>query len=544
MVRSRKLTESRLRALGPGLSALGETYFWLMYRMDLQRAFAPVPTGVPITITLTDQTEVSELAALTPDEECEDLFRERMRAGSLCFAARVDGRIVAYNWLCLWTAVGAGDVPMLLADDEVYTADAHTADAWRGKGIHPALNRAMLVHAQEMGFKTAYTLVRDDNAASLVTMRRVGWTLSGTLLVFEPRWTPDRLRWLVSGSAYPMPVGRLASLHVRTLADLHAQRAFEGQELIQALPGSHRYRVRRGDEPFELTMVPSEHAAGVRVAAAVARAFPEQVPSVVDCNFASESWMLTREPSAARLNDQSPLPMLTAMLQTYATMQGRAAGDQGLLNKLPPARLDGLVPQVLEFLARKGKYVAATGECAGLAFFLGVQQAKRYRDGLSRSVDMLERHLEPARRLPLTLNCGRLEPGNAVVAEDGSCMLVDWLDAVSGPAGLSLQAMVGNCLPPTVMQPGGADSPSASDGTHPLLAHYLQALASAGYADEQVLRDGLPAAITAGLLIEVLRLARYPMEDAAQRKVVADRLLDRLDRLLALCAHLATAHPA
>jgi hypothetical protein len=123
-------------------------------------------------------------------------------------------------------------------------------------------------------------------------------------------------------------------------------------------------------------------------------------------------------------------------------------------------------------------------------------------------------------------------------------MLLDWTDAVWGPAGLSLQAMVGTCLPLTVMRRSGAVDPVATSDMHPLLIHYLQALLSVGYADEHVLHDGLPASITAGLLLEVLRLSRYPMEDAEHRRLVADRLRERLERLLELCAHLAPANSA
>lgn len=96
---------------------------------------------------------------------------------------------------------------MILAEDEIFTTSAYTARAWRGKGIHTALNYSMLQYARDAGYRTAYTLLNAANTRSWVTMPRVGWGLSGVLLHFRPSWGNDAKFWRIRGSAYRLQFG-------------------------------------------------------------------------------------------------------------------------------------------------------------------------------------------------------------------------------------------------------------------------------------------------------------------------------------------------
>ena len=537
-----------LRALAGGLSKLGEAHVWQIFYKDLAQPLVPVRATVPVTIAQAAASDAAEMAALWSSDDPrnrsaadeEATFGDRFRAGSLCYVARLEGRIVAYDWIRPWTAAGAGGVPMVLADDEVYTTDAYTADAWRGHRIHPALNHAILERAQQEGYRIAWTMARADNTRSLPTLRRVGWTPSGTLLVFEPTWAPETQRWLALGSPYPMPVGRRASARVPSLAEFHEQQRFDGREALDAPPWSTVCRLRRGDESFLLTIVPDEHAAGVRTASAVERAWPGCGPPVVACNYADEAWMLTRDPGGTRLTRDAPLAGLTAMLETYARLQVRAAARAELLRRLPALALDGLVERLLDFLGRDTPDEPGVGP-AGAAYFIGSTAARRLHERLEPGRAALERHIEAAKRLPVTLNHGNLEPENAALLADGSCVLIDWTWAASGPAGVSLHPLVGSCLRSTVLLPGGAGSAAGRVDVDPLLDHYLHSLAAGGYAPLALLRECLPAAITAGMVSAVLRLAGYPMEEPVQRQRIAERLSRRLEALLRLCELLQAA---
>lgn len=535
MIRWTDLQVSAMRAAARALSRLGESHVWLMFRKDLRQPLSPVQARVPIDIGLADASQVEELAAVAKadaERAAADaqIYRDRLRAGSLCFVARVDGRVVAFNWLRLHAAVGAAGVPMVLRDDEVYTTDAYTADDWRGQGIHPALNHAMLSFAQREGYRTAYTLARADNARSLVTMRRVGWTLSGTLLVFEPRWAPGTPWWLVRGSPYPMPVGPLASTRVLSLAELHEQHAFEGQELVEALPWSYTYRLREGSTAYRLTIVPREHADTLKVAEAVARALPDVVPPIVAVNHAFESWCLTSDPggSAPRMGESDPW---STVLATYASVQAQVASNDVLLDRLPQADLENPVQVLLDFLDF-GPAVDERGDAvAGAAFFIGRSEAQRLREAVERHHPWLERHLHEARRLPRTLNHGDLHPRHVQLTDQGGCLLLDWTRALAGPAGLSLHALLGDVLPTGALLAldAGPDAVPA-----PLQA-YVRELVRGGYADEALLVACLPSSIAAGIVLDVTRQAAYPMDDPQLRRILADRIMSGLERLLAVC---------
>ena len=535
-----------MRAVARGLSRVGDAHVWLVFAKDLRQPLEPYQAKVAMTVDLADSSHTDELAALYHVDDPKrapakaEIYRERLDTGSSCFVARVDGVIVGFNWLRVGTAVGIAETPMVLQDDEVYTTNAYTAHAWRGQGIHPALNYGMLRHAQQQGYRTAYTMARADNARSLVTMQRVGWSLSGVLLCYEPAWAPGELRWFARGSPYPMPVASLASLRVPSLAEIHEQQRFEEPELVKDRPWSKTYRLRTGDVVYYLKIVPRAHAGGLRTAASAARAWPEHAPQVHACNPAFESWMLTRDHGGTDLEDGSAPQQLITMIETYASLQAKAAKDPDLLQCLPSARLDGLTQALSEFLGQATKKDGAGP--AGSAFFLGADAAQRFDDALRPRLDLLERHLAPARRLPVTLNHGNLKPGNAALTTAGGCVFVNWTRARSGPAGLSLHAMVGGLLPTAVMHGAIASATDGAGGA--LLEPYVRTLVRGGYADEDTLRRCLPASITAGAVLDVLYLAGFPMEDADALESVGHRIAARLHQLVELCERLQDGVPS
>lgn len=530
------------RALAWGLAPLGEAHVWLMFKRDLRQPLQPYQAKVPFEIELADKSQVHELAALYHADDPRrvaakaEIYRTRLGAGSLCFVARIEGKVVSFNWLRVRGATGAAKVPMALQDDEIYTTNAYTAEAWRGQGLHPALNYAMLKYAQDKGFRIAYTMARADNARSLVTMQRVGWVHSSALLCFEPARGQRKLRWLASGSPYPMPVAGLAAQRMPTLAELVEEQRFVGQERVQAKPWSHTYRMHRGDASFYMKVVPSEHAAKLKVAATVARAFPQHVPQLVACNYATESWLLTRDHGGAGLGEGSPLPQLVKMVQTYASLQARSVSHTQLLRSLPQTHVDGAVSRLLAFLASNAGSEGATS--AGAAFFLGPAEARRFFDALSPRQGLLERHLAASKRLPCTLNHGNLRPDNAAITAAGTCVLFNWTRATAGPAGLSLHPLLDGGAPPTRL-PGDEDSSGEGGPTAAsLLAHYASTLVNCGYADAQTLRAALPASIAAGLLLDVLYLSEHPMDEPDELQLVRDHLRARLNQVVELCDRL------
>jgi hypothetical protein len=543
------------RTLASGLSLLGDAHVWLMFKKDLRQPLQPFRPRVPCIIEQAFASDMFELAQVDNDDDEEQVaelaagYRSRFSMGAHCFVARVEGRIVAYDWLRLRAAVGAADVPMLLKDDEVYGSDAYTAEGWRGQGIHPALNYSMLKYAQDQGYATVYSQARADNAQSLPTLRRLKWALTALMLVFEPKWAPHKAMWLVRGSPYPMPVGALASTRLPTLAEYFQKHPFEERELVKSSPWSRTYSLRSGTSRCYLKTVPREQVAGLRAAEAVARACPGDVPAVIASNHVFESWQLTQDHGGTVLGaasshvqqlQQSQQSQLLQMVQTYANLQVRSTANHALLEQLPPTPVEGLVKSLLQFLGTDAK--AHSPEPAAADRFLGAAQARRCFEAISHAKALLEAHLAPATELPVTLNHGHLRPDHAVLTPSGKCLLINWTRAASGPAGLSLHSLLGAQVAGAVSaalrggtQGGAQGGANGAPPADPLLSHYVETLARGGYAEQATLNRCLPAAMTVGFMLDVLFLAGCVMDDPDESAMVSERLRTQLNHLVELC---------
>ena len=79
-------------------------------------------------------------------------FTRRLEAGFLCFLGRVEGRPVAYNWT-QYEPGEDGGVYVDLRPDEVHCLDAYTIPELRGRNIHAALLREMLLFNDGLGYR-------------------------------------------------------------------------------------------------------------------------------------------------------------------------------------------------------------------------------------------------------------------------------------------------------------------------------------------------------------------------------------------------------
>lgn len=140
---------------------------------------------------------------LSDEEEYEHLRRERdyvrmrgsvreemrhaLRAGELCFVARVGEAIAHSNWIQFhWCGRVAGR-PIQLRPGEVYSTEAYTDTRWRGMALHEAVLSRMLRHAQSLGCQRAYTIADLTNVRSRKGVVRVGWKRRGHHLFVKPR---------------------------------------------------------------------------------------------------------------------------------------------------------------------------------------------------------------------------------------------------------------------------------------------------------------------------------------------------------------------
>ena len=116
-----------------------------------------------------------------------DLYLDRLRRGELCFLAMSGDAIAHVNWICFAWGDALPGQPIRLRKGEVFTTDALTLPAFRGKGLHAFVLRAMLAHARTRGDRHAYTLARVDRTDTYKGLFQLGWRECGRVIYFLPR---------------------------------------------------------------------------------------------------------------------------------------------------------------------------------------------------------------------------------------------------------------------------------------------------------------------------------------------------------------------
>jgi GNAT superfamily N-acetyltransferase len=159
-------------------------------RCDLTRPIPAATARVPLETFVASREEVlGELTRLwqstDPAEQerlARALFTRRLEAGFLCFVGRVEGRPVAYNWT-QYEPGEDGGVYVDLRPHEVHCLDAYTIPELRGRNIHAALLREMLLFNAGLGYRCGYSKITVTNRQSPKAHRRLGWERTGTMLL-------------------------------------------------------------------------------------------------------------------------------------------------------------------------------------------------------------------------------------------------------------------------------------------------------------------------------------------------------------------------
>jgi GNAT superfamily N-acetyltransferase len=171
-----------------------------VYEFDLAQPIPPAPAELPVELERATREDVIAAADLA-DPALRDKFLARLEDGMACFVAKLDGRVVAYNWTRNRSGEDEGDV-IHLEPGEIYTTDAFTAERYRGRKIHSATLAYMLRAAHADGYRRAYTMGSVWKLGSRKAIRLVGWRLAGRVLRLQlgRRFVVLRL----SGSARPL----------------------------------------------------------------------------------------------------------------------------------------------------------------------------------------------------------------------------------------------------------------------------------------------------------------------------------------------------
>jgi GNAT superfamily N-acetyltransferase len=151
-----------------------------IYYFDLSAWEAEGKAEIPIEMCRATPQDVCAAADIA-DPAFREKFLARLDDGMTCYVAKVDGRVVAYNWTRYRTGEDEGDV-IHLGPGEIYTTDAFTAEGFRGRKIHGATLAHMLRVARAEGYRNAYTMASVLKLGSRKAIPGVGWRVSGRVL--------------------------------------------------------------------------------------------------------------------------------------------------------------------------------------------------------------------------------------------------------------------------------------------------------------------------------------------------------------------------
>jgi GNAT superfamily N-acetyltransferase len=185
---ARRVTLARASALGWLLfrSLRARLDVGYVYHFDLRRPVPDFRADTRVEMHRAERADVEEAALMAdPDDPTlREKFVARLDAGIVCFVAKIDGRIVAYNWAMFRSGEDDGDT-IVLGPGELYTTDGFTAPAYRGRKIHTETLAYILQTAQAEGYLDAYTLASVFKRRARKTHDRLGWRLSGRVLLIR-----------------------------------------------------------------------------------------------------------------------------------------------------------------------------------------------------------------------------------------------------------------------------------------------------------------------------------------------------------------------
>lgn len=169
-------------------------------RCDVERPLPEASASVPLKTFVASRAEVLDEVGQSEQPQSRELLERRLERGFLCFVGRVEGRLVAYNWT-QYEPGEDGGLYVDLGPDEVHCLDAFTVAGFRGKSIHAALLREMLLFNAGLGYRRAYSRISLTNRRSPKAHRRLGWERTGTVLLASRDSGLPVVR--LTGSAHP-----------------------------------------------------------------------------------------------------------------------------------------------------------------------------------------------------------------------------------------------------------------------------------------------------------------------------------------------------
>ncbi len=217
MLGPRKGLVARLWRLVRGaVSPFGDLRCVFFFERSLIEPVTAVPNRLNATIRLAGETDLGAICGFYKndswlwlgshpgDKAAEQLYRDRLSRGERCYLALVGDELAHVNWTCYRWGDALPGRPLWLGAGEVYTTDAFTPVAFRGKGVHALVLGTMLNDARATGAHRAYTLGDLDRPDAHKGLRALGWQETGRVLYFQPRGTSRTFCLYRTGNVTPL----------------------------------------------------------------------------------------------------------------------------------------------------------------------------------------------------------------------------------------------------------------------------------------------------------------------------------------------------
>ncbi|MGB1257702.1 MAG: phytanoyl-CoA dioxygenase family protein [Thiolinea sp.] len=301
--------------------------------------------------------------------------------------------------------------------------------------------------------------------------------------------------------------------------------------VVNALPWREDCLLETGNGIVYLRRTTPERMPGLKLNENISRYFEKCFPTVLS---SSEDFnaILVQEQDAIVFGDKPSEKQRLKLIQNYASLQLASQNISRLSAEVESLDLDTLLVSLLDFLNPEYEY-SNGGVNAGF-YMHDVREARGYHAAISSRVDLIQRILSDAARLPSVLNHCHLDPMGVYEKHDGTIVIDHWEHARMGPAGLSLPKVFGSCS--SVLKLLMENDRDSHDGK--LLCNYLDALSNNHYADMPLLAAGIPAAAFAGVMNQLVSLSTVGIRDFDYCKTIAGLIRDGIEDLVHYCDEL------
>ena len=176
------LREQGLRVFAEKAAATVGLRRMLLLEADLALSPPPPRAKVALAFGMLCAADVELFLVSQPEIDGPTAVR-KLSQGCVCALALHQGHVAASAWVARDTvSSGWAHIRRNLAADEAYNFACHTAVAFRGKGIGPALHGYLANSLRQQGVRRVYRLVLPWNAPSLRSSSKAGFSPCGQYL--------------------------------------------------------------------------------------------------------------------------------------------------------------------------------------------------------------------------------------------------------------------------------------------------------------------------------------------------------------------------